>query len=213
MTIDPNYEIRIKNKFGYYNIAGVDEVGRGPLAGPVTAGAFIFLKNIKDILNKDEAKYIRDSKQLSEKQREDLFKYFSKLKKEGMVDFTTASVFPSTIDKKSIHHAVVLAMRRAVRKLNPTPDYAIVDGFRYPRDILTQFEYASVKKADAWVPTVAAASIVAKVKRDRSMAGYYNKKYPEYRFDLHKGYGTKLHYEKIKEFGPSPIHRKSFRLM
>ncbi|MDX1535947.1 MAG: hypothetical protein R3346_04270, partial [Candidatus Spechtbacterales bacterium] len=120
MTIDPNYEIRIKNKFGYYNIAGVDEVGRGPLAGPVTAGAFIFLKNIKDILNKDEAKYIRDSKQLSEKQREDLFKYFSKLKKEGMVDFTTASVFPSTIDKKSIHHAVVLAMRRAVRKLNPT---------------------------------------------------------------------------------------------
>lgn len=214
MAIDFSYEQKFRKKYNYYTIVGLDEVGRGPLAGPVTAGAFVFNSGSDPggFLGSDPAlQMLRDSKLLSARQREELYKYFYELKKEGRVDFAVASVFPKTIDKKHIHHAAVLAMRRAVRKLNIEPDYALIDGFRYPGKILIDIEYSSMPKADNLIPSVAAASIVAKVRRDASMVRYH-KKYPEYRFDLHKGYGTKLHYNMLKKHGPSPIHRKSFRL-
>ncbi|MDX1607886.1 MAG: ribonuclease HII [Candidatus Spechtbacterales bacterium] len=207
MTIDLNFEKKLKDKHGYLYIAGLDEVGRGPLAGPVTVGAFVFYTDLTA-----ELKLLRDSKLLSEKQRKSLYENFKQLKKEGKVDFATSSCFPSTIDKKQIHHASVLAMRRAVKKLDKNPDFAIIDKFPYRGEVLRDVSYRGIRRADNLVPSVAAASIVAKVKRDRSMATYYHKKYPQYRFDLHKGYGTELHYKMLKKHGPSPIHRKSFRL-
>lgn len=203
MSIDFNFE----KKFKHFFIVGLDEVGRGPLAGPVTAGAFVFLNDI----SKRELKFLRDSKLLSAIQREKLFKTFLKLKQKGDVDFAWASCFPKTIDKKHIHHATVLVMRRAVKKLKITPEHAIIDKFLYRGRILRNVEYTLVRKADNLVPSCAAASIVAKVKRDATMRSYH-KKFPEYRFDLHKGYGTELHYKLLKKYGPSPIHRRSFRL-
>ncbi|MEX0877860.1 MAG: ribonuclease HII [Candidatus Spechtbacterales bacterium] len=223
MAIDFNYENKLREKYGYppasasprdgvrdLCIAGLDEVGRGPLAGPVTVGAFVFLNNPKGGFDHPLG-LLRDSKLLSAKQREKLYEYFCELKKGGKVDFATASVFPRTIDKKHIHHATALAMQRAVQKLDKKPDYALIDGFRYPGKILKEVEYSTMPKADNLIPSVAAASIVAKVKRDASMVRYH-KKYPQYRFDLHKGYGTELHYKMLKKHGPSHIHRQSFRL-
>lgn len=209
--MDFNYEKRLKRKHGYTIIVGLDEVGRGPLAGPVTVGAFIFITELNTELV-HELKYLRDSKLLNAKQREKLYHYFCELKKQGKVDFATSSCFPKTIDKRHIHHASVLAMRRAVKNFNCELSHALIDKFPYKRQILTTIPYTAVRKADNLIPSVAAASIVAKVKRDRSMSNYYHKKYPEYRFDLHKGYGTELHYKMLKKHGPSPIHRQSFRL-
>lgn len=207
MPINFNYEILLRQKIGHRVIAGLDEVGRGPLAGPVTAGAFVFLEKV----SKTQLPLLRDSKLLSAKQREELYTFFLYLKQDGCVDFASASVFPSTIDKKHIHHASVLAMRRAIKKLHPSPGFAVIDKFSYARKILHGVPYALVVKADNLVPSVAAASIVAKVRRDHTMMNYH-KKYPQYRFDKHKGYGTALHYAMLKKYGVSPIHRESFRL-
>lgn len=209
--MDFRYELKLKKKHGYSIIVGLDEVGRGPLAGPVTVGAFIFITELNTELV-HELKYLRDSKLLNAKQREKLYHYFCELKKQGKVDFATSSCFPKTIDKRHIHHASVLAMRRVVKNLNCELSHALIDKFPYKRQILTTIPYTTVRKADNLVPSVAAASIVAKVKRDKSMSNYYHKKYPQYRFDLHKGYGTELHYKMLKKYGPSPIHRKTFRL-
>ena len=211
MAIDFRYEKKLKQKHGYKYIVGLDEVGRGPLAGPVTVGAFIFNPNIA--VSDTAMLGLRDSKLLSARQREKLYLYFCNLKERGLADFATSSVFPRTIDKKQIHHATVLAMRRAIKKLNINPDFAIVDKFPYKQKIFIDLSHERVRRADNLVPSVAAASIVAKVKRDRSMQGYYHKKYPQYRFDLHKGYGTNLHYKMLRKHGPSPIHRRSFRLL
>lgn len=207
IMIDFSFEkkFRIKNRCAI--IAGLDEVGRGPLAGPVTAAAFLFISQ----LSRRKLRFLRDSKLLSAQQRETLYRYFCELKKEGSVDFASASAFPVTIDKRHIHHASVLAMRRAIQKLSITPDHAIIDKFPYAGTVLYQLPYSMIKKADNLVPSCAAASIVAKVRRDAAMLRYH-KKYPEYRFDLHKGYGTKLHYQKLAKYGPSSIHRQSFRL-
>ena len=111
-----------------------------------------------------------------------------------------------------LFRSVVIAMRRAVKKLNINPDFAIIDGFPYKQDVFKDLKHERVRRADNLVPSVAAASIVAKVKRDKSMQEYYHKKYPNYRFDLHKGYGTRLHYKMLRKYGSSPIHRMSFRL-
>lgn len=208
--MDFNYENKLRKKRGYSAIVGLDEVGRGPLAGPVTVCVFYFSHNI--VTPRVTMLGLRDSKLLSPKKREELYKIFCDMKKEGIVDFATASCFPPTVDKRQIHHSVVIAMRRAVKKLNINPDFAIIDGFSYRQDIFKDLEYEKIRKADNLVPCVAAASIVAKVKRDKSMQGYYHKKYPQYRFDLHKGYGTRLHYKMLRKHGPSPAHRKSFRL-
>lgn len=209
MAINFSYETIFRRKTGYKLIAGLDEVGRGPLAGPVTAAAFVFLKPIP--CRRLKSLLLRDSKLLNTSQREKLYNFFHSLKEEGRVDFASASVFPTTIDKRHIHHAVALAMHRAAQKLNIKPDYAIIDKFSYPGLLVKNIPYTLVPKADNLVPSVAAASIVAKVRRDATMIRYH-KQYPQYGFDRHKGYGTRLHYQMLAKYGESPIHRKSFRL-
>lgn len=207
MTIDFQFELRMRKRHGFDHIAGLDEVGRGPLAGPVTAGAFLFLEPVA----KRRLRLLRDSKLLNEPQRETMYELFCKLREEGKVEFATYSAFPKTVDKQRIHRASVMAMRKAVKKLSHRPDIVVIDKFPYPERILNGVKYKALHKADDFVPSCAAASIVAKVRRDRTMHNYHNT-HPEYRFDLHKGYGTKLHYQMLKKNGPSPVHRKSFRL-
>ena len=206
--IDFDYESKFKKETGHKFVAGMDEVGRGPLAGPVTVAAFVFLKGP----DWEKLKFLRDSKLLSAGQREKLYDSFCRLKNEGAVDFAVASCLPKTIDKWHISEASVIAMRRAIKKLNINVNHVFIDKFPYVGKVLTSVSYTAVRGADNLIPSVAAASIVAKVRRDRSMANYYHKKYPVYRFDLHKGYGTAVHYEALKKHGPSPIHRQSFRL-
>ncbi len=180
---------------GYKYICGVDEAGRGPLAGPVCAAAVIL----------DENKLIEgvnDSKKLSEKKRELLFDI---IKKESIA-FSIAFSTVEEIEELNILNATMLAMKRAVEGLKVKADYAIIDGNKTPN---LKIPSESIIKGDANSMSIAAASILAKVSRDR-LCYEYAQKYPEYMFDKHKGYGTKLHIEKIKEFGPCEIHRMSF---
>ncbi len=202
------YEKKLNNNFGYKYIAGIDEAGRGPLAGPVAAGCFMFL-------NYDVPKNIRykikDSKLLSEKARMELFNIFYEWKQKGLVDFAVSFVMPSTIDKINIQNATVLAMRRSFFKMQIKPDYVIVDKISYKKRILP-CDYETKIKADKIVISCACASIVGKVYRDLSMIKQHQK-YPNYGFVSNKGYPTKLHYVSIKKYGITPIHRKSFRLI
>ncbi len=180
---------------GYKYICGVDEAGRGPLAGPVCAAAVILPENkIIDGVN--------DSKKLSEKKREILFDI---IKKEA-ISYSIAFSSVEEIEKFNILNATMLAMKRAVERLNVKADYAIIDGNKTP-DL--KIPCKSIVKGDANSISIAAASILAKVSRDR-LCYEYAEKYPQYMFDKHKGYGTKLHMEKIKEYGPCEIHRMSF---
>ncbi len=180
---------------GYTCICGVDEAGRGPLAGPVFAAAVVLRKGqIIDGVN--------DSKKLSEKKREILF---DKIKEEAWC-YSIASVDEKTIDEINILNATFLAMQKAVEGLKIKPDYAMIDGNKTPDlDITSE----AVVKGDANSASIAAASILAKVSRDRYMLEMAEK-YPEYQFEKHKGYGTKLHYQMLDEFGPSEIHRQTF---
>jgi len=204
--MDFSYEQRIRRELGHTVIAGVDEVGRGPLAGPVTAAAFVFLEEVP----LGDLKGIKDSKLLSAAKREKFFSYFTEWKAQGLVDFATASIFPKTIDRKDIQEATVLAMRRAVGKLAAPPQYAVVDHIAWREPILP-LSYETLAKADRDIISVAAASIVGKVKRDRTMVRYHAQ-YPQYGFARHMGYGTLAHYDALAKHGPSPIHRRSFRL-
>lgn len=180
---------------GYKYICGVDEAGRGPLAGPVCAAAVILPENkIIDGVN--------DSKKLSEKKRELLFDI---IKKEA-ISYSIAFSSVEEIEKYNILNATMLAMKRAVEGLNVKADYAIIDGNKTP-DL--KIPCKSIVKGDANSMSISAASILAKVSRDR-LCYEYAEKYPQYMFDKHKGYGTKLHMEKIKEYGPCEIHRMSF---
>lgn len=180
---------------GYTCICGVDEAGRGPLAGPVFAAAVVLKKGqIIDGVN--------DSKKLSEKKREALF---DKIKEEALCYFI-ASVDEKTIDEINILNATFLAMKKAVEGLEIKPDYAMIDGNKTPNlDIASE----AVVKGDANSVSIAAASILAKVSRDRYMLEMAEQ-YPEYQFEKHKGYGTKLHYQMLDEYGPSKIHRQTF---
>jgi len=180
---------------GYKYIAGVDEAGRGPLAGPVCAAAVILPEGV--IIDG-----INDSKKLSEKKRDELFDEILKVAVAYSVQFAE----PELIDKINIKQATSLAMHNAVDNLLVKPSYVIIDGNdRIPYDI--PYEY--VVKGDARSQTIAAASILAKVSRDRLMCAL-DEKYPQYGLKKHKGYGTKLHIEAIREYGVSEIHRKSF---
>lgn len=176
-------------------ICGVDEAGRGPLAGDVYAAAVIF----------DDATVIEginDSKKLSEKKREALFDVITEKAKAYCI--ATATV--EEIETMNILNAAMLAMKRAVEGLNIKPQLALIDGNKSPDiDIPVQ----TVIKGDAKSQSIAAASILAKVARDRYMKEL-DKKYPQYQFSRHKGYGTKLHYEMIEKYGISPVHRPSF---
>jgi ribonuclease HII len=181
---------------GYKVVCGIDEAWRGPLAGPVHAAAVILPIGL-------EIEGLNDSKKLSEKKREQLFDIIC----EKAIDYSIGIASEKEIDEINILNATFLAMHRAVEGLKIRPDYALIDGNQYPKIPFVIEE--TVVKGDAKSMSIAAASILAKVSRDRFMLEK-TKEYPQYEFEKHKGYGTKLHYEKIREFGPSPIHRMSF---
>ena len=176
-------------------ICGVDEAGRGPLAGPVFAAAVILPYGI-------EIEGLNDSKKISEKKREMLFDEII----EKAVTYAITSVDNEKIDEINILEATLLAMRTAVSQLDPLPELALVDG-NHARGF--DIPAKPVIKGDALVPSISAASILAKVSRDRFCIEM-DEKYPEYGFKKHKGYGTKLHCEKLLEHGPCPLHRASF---
>lgn len=192
---DYEYENAAKSK-GFKLVCGVDEAGRGPLAGPVCAAAVILPENaVIEGLN--------DSKKLSEKKREALYDVI----KEKAIAFCVAYGTLEEIETLNILQATFLAMNRAIDGLAVKPDFALIDGNRVPNDIKIPCE--TVVKGDGKSMSVAAASVLAKVTRDRLMLEY-DKKYPEYDFKKHKGYGTKEHTELIKKYGPCEIHRMSF---
>jgi len=179
----------------YTYIAGVDEAGRGPLAGPVVAASVILDRN-KQIL------YLNDSKKLSEKKRESLYKEIC----ESAVAYGIGVVSPARIDEINILNATYEAMRSAILNLKLKPDILLNDAVHIPKVDIKQ---VSIIKGDAKSVSIAAASIVAKVSRDRLMVEY-DSLYPEYKFAKNKGYGTKEHIAAIKEHGLCPIHRRSF---
>lgn len=192
--MDYSFEIAAMNK-GFKTVCGVDEAGRGPLAGPVYAAAVILPVGT-------EIACLNDSKKLSEKKREELFDIIN----DVAISISVGTASEKEIDEINILNATFLAMKRAVEGLEISPDYAIIDGNRAPNlEIPTE----TVVKGDGKVMSVAAASIIAKVSRDRFMLKMAEQ-YPEYQFEKHKGYGTRLHYEMIEKYGVSPIHRKSF---
>ncbi len=180
---------------GYKIICGVDEAGRGPLAGPVYAAAVVLEKG-------QTIEGVNDSKKLSEKKRELLFdKIINECK-----DYSIGTASEKEIDELNILQATFLAMKRAVDGLSVKPDCALVDGNQIPN---LDCDVTTVVKGDANSESIAAASILAKVSRDRYMLEMAEK-YPQYGFEKHKGYGTKLHYEMIEKYGICDIHRKSF---
>lgn len=192
--VDYSIENEYREK-GFNIICGVDEAGRGPLAGPVYAAAVILPSDcVIEGLN--------DSKKLTEKKREKLFDEI----KEKAVAYGIASADEKEIDEINILNATFLAMKRAIDSLSVKPDLALIDGNQKPH---TDIEEVTVIKGDAKSMSIAAASVLAKVSRDRYMLEMAEK-YPQYEFARHKGYGTKLHYEKIAEYGVCDIHRRTF---
>ena len=176
-------------------ICGIDEAGRGPLAGPVVAGAVILPKDCRIL-------YINDSKKLSEKRRNELFDII----KEEAVTYGIGIIDAARIDEINILQATYEAMRSAINNLNPSPDILLNDAVTIPKVDIKQ---VPIIKGDAKSISIAAASVLAKVTRDRIMEEY-DKKYPEYGFAKHKGYGTKQHIQALEQFGASPIHRRTF---
>ena len=181
---------------GFKNIAGIDEAGRGPLAGPVVAAAVIFPSKV-NILG------LNDSKKLSASKREELFPKIQEIS----VAFGLAVVDQKVIDKINILQAARLAMKQAVETLKITPGLLLIDGNQKIDSTLNQW---AIVKGDSRSLSIAAASVLAKVTRDRIMDGYH-KLYPQYEFNRHKGYGTRLHRNLIQEHGPCPIHRSTFK--
>lgn len=180
---------------GFSFVCGVDEAGRGPLAGPVYAAAVILPHDIV-------IEGLNDSKKLTEKKREELFGVIT----ERALTYGIASASVEEIEELNILNATFLAMNRAIAKLDPVPELALIDGNRNTGIAMPS---RCVVKGDSRCADIAAASILAKVSRDRYMLTLAEK-YPQYHFEQHKGYGTKLHYEALREYGPSPEHRPSF---
>lgn len=181
---------------GFSCICGIDEAGRGPLAGPVFAAAVI-------LDPEDCIEGINDSKKLSEKKREQLFDQIC----ARAAAYAIASASVEEIETFNILQATFLAMRRALEALSLTPEVALIDGNRLPPELSVPAR--CVIKGDALSASIAAASILAKVSRDRYMLKMAEQ-YPQYAFEKHKGYGTAVHYEALRTYGPSPIHRMSF---
>lgn len=192
---DYSYEQAAKQS-GFKYICGVDEAGRGPLAGPVCAAAVILPDGL-------EIEGLNDSKKLSENKRELLFDII----KEKAVAYCVAYGTLEEIEEHNILNATYFAMNRAIDGLPVKTDFALIDGNRTPTDI--KVPCATIVKGDSKSMSIAAASILAKVSRDRLLMEY-DRKYPQYQFAKHKGYGTKLHTDLIKEYGPCEIHRVSF---
>lgn len=174
-------------------IAGVDEVGRGPLAGPVITAAVILKEPIEGI---------KDSKQLNARKRS----YFAALIEEKAIAFSYGRAEASEIDEINIHHATLLAMKRAIESLSISPDLIMVDGLHLPK---VAIPCKAVVNGDALIYEISAASIIAKVARDAEM-DLWDQRYPGYGFSKHKGYATPAHKAALLQLGASPIHRKSF---
>lgn len=181
---------------GFNRIAGVDEAGRGPLAGPLVAAAVVLPRD-KTIPG------LKDSKQLSEKKRE----YFYEKVLEIALDYTVKVYDNKAIDSVGVHKVNLTALETAAEKLAPKADFVLVDGYKLKS---MQTSNLRVIKGDMVSASIAAASVIAKVSRDRMMLEYH-KKYPRYGFDSHKGYGSSSHYEALKVHGLTPIHRTSFQ--
>lgn len=181
---------------GYELVCGVDEAGRGPLAGPVCAAAVILPRDL-------EIEGLNDSKKLSDKRRRALYEVIT----EQALAYGIAMVDEKVIDEINILQATFLAMRQAVEQLSEKPALALVDGNREPD--FGEIPVKTIVKGDSLSANIAAASILAKVTRDRFMEEQ-DAIYPQYGFSVHKGYGTKAHYEALREFGACPIHRRSF---
>lgn len=182
---------------GMVNIAGIDEAGRGPLAGPVVAAAVIFPPEIF-------IPGIDDSKKLSPKRRDELF---WKIKKQALT-VATGIVDEQEIDRINIYQATIKAMSSAVQKLSRAPDHLLIDGLTLPE---SDYNQTGIKGGDGCCFSIASASIVAKVTRDNIMIDYH-KKFPEYNFFSNKGYGTKEHVAAIRKYGRCKIHRSSFTI-
>lgn len=180
---------------GYKSVCGVDEAGRGPLAGPVCAAAVILPEGV--IIDG-----VNDSKKLSVKKRESLFDVI----REQALSYSIAYATVDEIEEINILNATMLAMRRAIDGLDIKADYAMIDGNKIPP---IDIDAECIVKGDAKSMSIACASILAKVSRDRLLYKYAEE-YPMYGFDKHKGYGTKVHREAILKYGPCPYHRKSF---
>lgn len=192
---DYTYENSFLKK-GYQFICGVDEAGRGPLAGPVCAAAVILPEGI-DISG------LNDSKKLSEKRREALFPEIC----EKSISYSIAYATVEEIEEHNILNATFLAMNRAINGLSVKADYALIDGNRIPKECMVPS--TAIVKGDSISMSISAASVLAKVSRDRLMLKL-DKEYPEYNFAKHKGYGTAEHMELIRKYGASPCHRLSF---
>ena len=188
---------RFLQQQGYQRIAGVDEAGRGALAGPVVASAVVLPFNCS-------IPGLTDSKQLTPKQRDDLF---FKIEKSA-VAVSVGCVDNNEIDRVNILQATLLAMSQAIERIFPLPDYVLVDGTQLPP---ISIRAHAIPKGDSLYQSIAAASIIAKVKRDRIMIEL-DKIYPHYGFQRHKGYGTRQHRQAISKVGLCPIHRRSFKL-
>lgn len=184
---------------GHARVCGVDEAGAGPLAGPVYAGAVILPRYI-------ELKWLNDSKQVTPKRRDALYDEILAVAEAWAV----AAVDAAEIDAADILTARIRAMSRAIDALDPAPDFTLVDGNRDKgKGAALTAPHQCIVKGDSLSASIAAASILAKVSRDWYMEEMAEK-YPEYHFEQHKGYGTKLHYEMLDKYGPCPIHRRSF---
>lgn len=180
---------------GYQAVCGVDEAGAGPLAGPVYAAAVILPRGLT-------LPYLNDSKKVTPRRREILFDQI----REQAVAYAIAWADEKEIDEINILNARMLAMDRAIKMLNPAADFALIDGNRNQG---IELQNEMVVHGDARSASIAAASILAKVSRDRFMVALAEQ-YPQYAFEKHKGYPTKLHYERLRQYGPSPVHRKTF---
>jgi ribonuclease HII len=191
-----SYERRA-HQHGYTVIAGIDEAGRGPLAGPVVAAAVILPTDY-------ENPEIKDSKQLSPRKREKLYDII----KQDALSIGFGVVETSVIDEVNILRATMLAMQEAISNLSITPDYLLIDG---SHRIFVSIPQEAIVKGDSLSISVASASIIAKVSRDRIME-MYHRQFPQYNFLKNKGYGTEEHREAIKKYGHCKIHRKSFRV-
>ncbi len=188
--------LRFDRRLGARFVAGADEAGRGSLAGPLVAAAVILPEGF-------DLDGVNDSKQLSAEQREVAYERIV----HDAVAWSVSRCTPTRIDRRGLHRTNVHLLRRCVTRLGVRPDYVLTDGFPVRR---LDAPILSIKKGDCVTASVAAASILAKVTRDRIMDRYH-RRYPIYRFDTNRGYGTPAHRDALRRFGPSPIHRYSFK--
>ncbi len=195
-TLEPFFYEDLARREGYAWIAGVDEAGRGPLAGPVVAGAVILPQGV-------ELAGVTDSKKMNARAREQAFPGIH----EAALTTGIGVVSHRYIDEFNILKASLEAMRRAIMALDPLPDFLLIDGIS---SVPMSIPQRCLKKGDLISRSISAASVLAKVYRDRIMLRYHEM-YPKYGFDKHKGYGTARHMEAIRQHGPSPIHRMTFR--